>query len=132
MYVAAFARPWRKLDGIVSSIEFIYAKVKDIAQFHSNIMTSANLSINRENLATSRNLVALGEGTLAVIQQLSQQVEALSVKIAKESDVREVASLLQQRVEEKLDNPRLEDSNRSEAGQSTILYFFGYINSDSL
>ncbi|KAH8703647.1 hypothetical protein BGW36DRAFT_423200 [Talaromyces proteolyticus] len=109
LYIAAFAKPWRKLEGIVTSIEFTYSKIKDITQFHTAINTSANLSINRQNLATSRSLLALGEGTLAVIKQLSEQVEALSVKISKETDIHEVASLLQQKVEEKLDDPRLDD-----------------------
>lgn len=111
MYLTAFAKPWRKLESIVDSIEFTYSKVKDIAQFHAAINTSTNLSINRENLATSRNLVTLGEGTLAVIKQLSEQVEALSVKMSKDSDVHEVAALLHQRVEENLDNPGLDDKD---------------------
>jgi hypothetical protein len=111
MYLTAFARPWQKLESIVDSIEFTYSKVKDIAQFHAAINTSTNLSLNRENLATSRNLVSLGEGTLAVIKQLSEQVEALSVKMSKENDIHEVAALLHQRVEEKLDNPSLDDKD---------------------
>jgi len=109
------------LESIVDSIEFTYSKVKDITQFHAAINTSTSLAIGRENLSTSRNLVALTEDTLAVMRQLSEQVEALSVKMSKETDVHEVAALLHQKVEEKLDSPSLDKTDSPRVSSEGML-----------
>lgn len=104
-YLKSLAKPWKKLEDIVISIEANYITIKDIAQFHNGIICHTNLAVSQANLTMSNNLSLLNQETLSVVKQLSERVEAISVKLSKQSDIAEVASLLQQRMDESFDHP---------------------------
>lgn len=107
-YFKALTKPWKRFQDLVDSIEQTLSNIKDAAQYHGLIESHISLVVGQKNLAISqRNSVKL-EQTLGLIEDLQLQMQAISIRFSKETDIRQTADALMKRAEETLNEPTTE------------------------
>lgn len=112
--------PWKRFQDIVDSIEVKLVSIKDVAQHIGLVEGHATMMASQQTHALLKKNMEGNQEIRDLVQEISIQLDAISVKFSKPEGVRQTADSLAKLAEERLNEPTMADVDSNVAAGQDI------------